>query len=90
MCLQAPVNVNDMTIGSNRYNERIGLLSLTSVVGGAMELPAIPFARHQRIVFDDGLFEHGHVALTGLNGGSDHRLVLLGRGVTAIAAAVGL
>ena len=41
-----------------------------------MQLTAVPLARHQRVVFDNGLLKGRHVALSGLHGGRNHRFVL--------------
>src|SRR6266852_3337924 len=58
-------------------DDRVGLLC-SSLIGrrSQMELTAIPFAWHQGVVLDDRLFEHDHVALTGLDRSGNHRLVL--------------
>src|SRR5689334_12551581 len=73
-------NVNNVTLRPNGDHNRIGLLrAYLAAWRRQVKLSAIPLARHQRVVLDDGLFERGHVSLTRFNDRRNHRLILIGR-----------
>jgi len=63
-------HIDDVSIGSYRDDYRIGLLT-TSLIGGwcHVQLSAVSFARHKRVVLDYRLLEHGHVALARFDSG---------------------
>ena len=76
------IDIHHVPILPDRDHDRVALLA-AGLIGGwrNVELAAVPFARHQRVVFDDRLLKRGHVALSGLDGGGEYGLVLGGGGV---------
>ena len=73
------INLHHVPVVPDRNNNRIALLPARLIRRRRqVQLPAVPFAGQQRVVLDDRLLEHGHVALAHLDGGGDHGLVLNG------------
>lgn len=69
-------HVDDMPIGPDSDDDRVALLSSALVGRGSdMQLSAVPFTRHERVVFDHSLLEHGHIALAGFDRAGDHCMV---------------
>ena len=72
-------NFDDVPIIADGDDNRVRLLT-AGLIGWRrqVQLPAIPLAGHQRVIFDDRLFKLGHVLLAALYGSREHRFVLRG------------
>jgi len=68
-----------MSIAAYHDNDRISFLT-PALIGrrGQMQLSTVPFAGHQRVVFDNRLLELHHVLLATLDGRREHGFVLHG------------
>ena len=73
------INVHHVPILPDGNHNRVALLAASLIGRGRnVQLAAVPFAGHERVVLDDRLLKRGHVALSGLDGGGEHGFVLGG------------